>query len=365
MTDVVERSSAVESGNRRRRVLLVFAGSTLAAFTLTVALAELRFIPLQVGDAYFYARMGVGYPADQIAAPFGQRILVPMLVAGLPFRVPWGFAVVSSVMLGGTFTAMHRLLTGLFTRRVAWIGLAMLAVSGLVYNVLVTPLLVDGVVLLAAAIVFVCLVEDRWTPLLLVMPLAVAGHELSLVLLVPIAITAWRRKKLPDAAVAGVLAVGMWWVLHRSGWVVPVNDRSNLLDAEHREEMVHWNAAKYGTTVGAVWAHVLGSYGVAWLLMPAGWKNGNRVLKDGVWMLPACAVLCLTGSDWGRMFLPVMPVVIGLACAAVAGASPDEAEPSATFVPVERGHDDDAGTASPGRQVVETAAATTAVPVRP
>jgi hypothetical protein len=204
--------------------------------------------------------------------------------------------------------------------------MAMLAVSGLVYNVLVTPFLVDGVVLLAAAIVFMCLVEDRWTPLLLVMPLAVAGHELSLVLLIPIAITAWRRKKLPDAAVVGVLGVGMWWVLHRSGWVVPVNDRSNLFDAAHREEMIHWNAMNNGTVLGAVWVHLLGSYGIAWLLAPAGWKRGGRVLKDGVWMLPACAVLCLNGSDWGRMFLPAMPVVIGLACAVVGSGDRDAVE---------------------------------------
>lgn len=312
-----------------KRQIAVFTATTTIAFALIAWRAELRFIPLDPGaDSFYYARMAVGYPDHLILSPFQQRILIPLLIHALPFPVPWGFAVVNSAMLGVTFTAMYRLLTRWFTARVVWFGLAVLATCGLVTGIIGNPYYVDVAVLAAAAVVFVCLEEDRWTPLLLVVPLAVASHELSLVLLIPIAITGWRQKKIPDAVVLGVLGVGMWWVMHRSGWIIPKNTRPNLFTAGYREEMVRFNAMRNGTVMGAVWVHVMASYGVAWLLAPLGVKGASRVLKDGLWMLPACAVLCLTGSDWSRMFLPAMPVVIGLACAAMSPAGKQTAEPA-------------------------------------
>jgi len=38
-----------------------------------------------------------------------------------------------------------------------------------------------------------------------------------------------------------------------------------------------------------------------------------------MWMLPVAGVACLGATNWGRMFTPVLPAVIAIACAGVTG----------------------------------------------
>lgn len=302
----------------------MFGIATAVAFALIVARAELRFIPLDPGhDSYHYARMAHGFPDHHIWAPFRNRPLVPLIVALLPLPVTWGFATATSVLLGAATAGVHRFLTRWFTGRVVWFGVALFATAGVVTELVRMPFLVDAAVLAIAAWVFVWLAEDRWLPILVVMPLAVAAHDLTLALLVPIGLTAWRRNRVPDAAVTGVLAVGVWWVLHRTGWLITVNDRGNMLDAGWREEMVRWNAAKFGSVPGAVWAHLLASFGVAWVFAAAGIRRAPRLVRDGAWMLPLLLALTMTASNWGRLFLPAAPVIVAMACAALPGERRD------------------------------------------
>ena len=237
--------------------------------------AELRFIPLDGNDGYFYARMAHGYPGDTILPPFRSRIFTPMLVSALPFPVPVGFAFVTAVATGATVAVMDRLLRRWFPVRVVWLGLALLVVAPNLVNI-ADPYRVDAALAAFCAAIMLALATKRWVWILLLMPLAVVNHELVAVMLIPIGITAWRERRVPDAVLVAALSIAAWWVMHLTGWVVLENDRGNLLDADYREEMIRWNAYKYRTVPGAVWAHFIASIGILGLLAPFGWRRARR-----------------------------------------------------------------------------------------
>lgn len=310
-----------------RRFAVISGAVSIVVFLLVASRAELRFLPSERGlDSWHYTRMAEGFPKDWVDPPFRNRLFIPTVVQVLPLPTQWGFAVVTSLLLGVSFAGIDQLLRRWFTPRMALVGLALLASVGSLTNLVEQPFYVDAAVLAAAVFVLLCLERGWWLALVVLMPVAVASHDLTLLLLVPIGLTAWRAKKLPDAAVIGVVSIGTWWFLHRSGILVPTNTRANMLDASYRSAMIDWNLQKYRTFPGAVWAHLVFGVGVLGLLAPFGVKRGPQVARDSLWMLPICCVLCLTASDWGRLLLPVLPALTVLACATIAAASSGRAE---------------------------------------
>lgn len=299
------------------KFVYVLISSSVLMLGMIVLCADLRQVPQPGSDDWHYAHMALGYPDESILSPFRHRVLVPWVAAALPLPVPWGFATVSAGLLGVAFAALWRFVSALSSERTACFGLALLFVSGFVTRVVMSPFVVDAVVLAATTLVFMFLHERRWFLLILAMPVAIAGHELSLLLLIPIMLTAWRERQLPPASVASLLAVVMWWILHKSAWLVAPNNGPNLLDPDFRSEMIRWNAMTHGSIARSIWFHLVTSFGVGWFLAPFGLKRTNQLLRDGLWILPFAAVLCFTASDWGRMFQIATPVIIGLACISI------------------------------------------------
>ena len=298
----------------RARSAVLFATVTAFAFAMVAWRAELRVPGLEPGvDGFHYSAMAHGLPEERILAPFRSRIFTPGLVAVLPFEVTWGFAVVTAAATGAAVAIMDRLLRLWFSVRIVWFGLALLAVSPLLFNP-ADPFRVDTPLVAFSAAIMLALATKRWLWVVALMPLAVVNHELALVLLIPILIVAWREDRVPGAVVTAGLSIAAYWVMHRSGWIVLENDRGNILHADYREEMVRWNAQKYGTVMGAVWAHFVGSIGILGLLAPFGWRHAPQVVKDTTWILVPCTVGILTASDWGRLFLPALPVLVVLSC---------------------------------------------------
>ena len=312
----------IESMSSRARTTALFASVAAFAFALIAWRAELRFIPLARDDGFFYSRMAHGDPDRLVLAPFRNRIFTPMLVSALPLPVPWGFALVTAVAAGATVAVMDRLLRLWFSMRVVWFGLALVVVSPLFLNA-VDPVRVDTPLLAFSAAILYALATNRWTWLFALVPLATVNHELVLVLLIPIALTAWRQQRIRDAALVGGLSIVAWWVMHRSGWLVAENDRKNLFDAAYREEMVQWNAKKYGTVMGALWSHGVASIGILGLLAPFGWRRAPQLVKDATWVLIPCTIGIFTASDWGRLFTPALPVLVALSCVAATRLSGD------------------------------------------
>lgn len=333
-----------------KRPTALFAGAVLGHLLLTWGRAE----AVTTGDGMAYSLMADG-AWHLVASPFAHRVLTPFLASTLPIPDLWAFALVAAMFTGIAFVALDRFLRAMFPDRIVLLGLAVLAMSGPLALVLEVPSYIDAGTLAAACVVFVGLQEKRWMLVLAAVALGVANHEMALLLLVPTGITAWRERKLADGVVVGVVGVGVWWFLHRSGLVVDPNEAPNLLDAEWRAEVLAVNVDEFNSVLGAIWWHARESYGVAWLLAPLGWLGARRLVRDGAWMLPLCVVACLGASNWGRMFTPAAPVIIALACAAVSGRGAqglgEEAGPAGTVELVPSG---DAGTATepgPSRRV--------------
>jgi len=68
-----------------------------------------------------------------------------------------------------------------------------------------------------------------------------------------------------------------------------------------------------------MWWHARTAFGVALILAPLGWGKADLLTRDAMWMLPVAGVACLGATNWGRMFTPVLPAVIAMACAGVTG----------------------------------------------
>lgn len=300
-----------------KRTTGIFGGTALGSLAVMAVLADLN--PpggASLGDGRYYTAMAEG-SWHTMVSPFAHRILSPLLASSLPVPTQWGFAIVAALFTGIAFAAMDRFLAGMFPNRIVLLGLALLATCGSLRQVLEVPAYTDAGTLAAAAVVFVGLREKRWLLVLIALPLGVANHEMALLLLVPVLIQAWRQKAWADGAVVAILSVGMWWVLHRSGLFMFANDAPNLLDAAWRQSVITTNTDIYGSISGGIWWHAMNSYGVAWFLALFGVRRVTQVARDGLWMLPLCAVAAMGATNWGRMFTPLAPALIAAACAAV------------------------------------------------
>lgn len=297
------------------RTLAVFAVAALASFAVMLVAADLS---RTAGDGNYYTMMADGGWLTT-PSPFSNRILSPMIAALLPLPAQWAFAVVAAVWTGVAFAALDRLLGSMFPSRTVWLGLALLATCGPLRQVLEVPAYIDAGTLATSCVVFVGLRERRWLLVVVALAFGVANHEMALLLVVPIGLTAWRERKLADGMLAAVVAGAAWWFLHRSGLVIDINNAPNLTDPVWRAEVVGVNVDQYHSVAGAVWWHAMTGWGVALILAPLGWRRAPQLARDGVWILPLCAVACLGATNWGRMFTPAAPVLIVLACAAVSG----------------------------------------------
>ena len=76
--------------------------------------------------------------------------------------------------------------------------------------------------------------------------------------------------------------------------------------------MIRWNAAKYGSVAGALWSHFTQYIGILGLLAPFGWRRSPQLIRDATRYLVPCCLAALTASDWGRLFIPALPVLVAL-----------------------------------------------------
>ena len=134
---------------------------------------------------------------------------------------------VTALATGVTIAVMDRMLRLWFPVRVVWFGLALVAVSPLLVDVS-DPYRVDALLAAFSAAVLFCLATRRWTWVIALMPIATMNHELILVLLIPILLTAGLTDRRAAGATVALLSLVAWWVAHQSGWIVLPNDRVNL-----------------------------------------------------------------------------------------------------------------------------------------
>lgn len=292
----------------------------VVALGVLLALLVCRADPLSLGsDPWIYQHMAEDPLGYLPLAPFGYRVLTPLLVSVLPLPVPMGFTLVSWAGLAGAALVVRRTATALSSPARGLAAMVLLLGSGLCLQVIRVPYVTDPLTLALGAGALELGRRRRWVAVAVLLTIGAANRETALFLLLPLAAWAvaghgwsWRSGRIVAALAAGpalVTAVLRWTPL-LYGETVPAR-------VQTPGQVLAFNADHAGGAGGYLLLAAVSATGV---LVPVLIANRTRIrgyLAASLLFVVPNALAVLGATDWPRVLGPSILVLAPAAAVVV------------------------------------------------
>jgi len=176
------------TGPRAISPWLVFAASV--AFFSAIVSVYWNASLAHFNDARYYVSMAQ-HPFHFTVAPWGFRILTPILVWLIHAPAVYGFAAVNVISLAATAAMLYAYLLEFYEPRVAMFGVALFAVSPAVLIEMKWVVDVDAFLFAMVMLAFLALARRQWALLGAAMVLGVLDKETMLFVLLPLAVVGY------------------------------------------------------------------------------------------------------------------------------------------------------------------------------
>jgi hypothetical protein len=254
-------------------------------------------------------------------APWGFRVLTPLIVHLLHLGNKLGFDVVTVCALALTATLMQDYLRHFVTPKKALVGTAMFVGSSFAVFAAANPWLVDplgGLTIIAA---LYAARRDKWIWLLPILPLSFAARESAFALIVfalgPIVVVdrsaGWKARG-TSLGVGIALTVALIVILQSTLFFRTLAPQSHKAFSLHDMVQRQLQNSALGFGIRGIIALFVLSWGALWIAFVIGWKRSHMWVKlTGVMLLPIAGSV-LVATDGVRMLSYMFPVLIAVAC---------------------------------------------------
>ncbi len=269
-------------------------------------------------DAAYYLAMSKR-PFTFTIAPFGYRILSPLLVHLMPVSIDCGWKILAALSILAAQGTLLLFLNDLgFSARYWMLGVAFLGFSYIGIRVVTQPISPDPLNTFLLMLLFIGTIRQQ--PTLSGAALALGAlNRASMLLFAPIYY--FGRQKIGTRiepllkcallalpAVAVVMAVRFLLFHHSQPFA-----HTDVLDVVQYQ-------ARRGNLLLAITGHFAFTYSFLWLLAPAGLRQAPPVLRKLSYAIVVIVMIhCFFAADWGRMIALAFPVVIPLSLYALRG----------------------------------------------
>jgi hypothetical protein len=243
-----------------------------------------------------------------VEAPFGYRVLVPRIVALLPWSHDVGFRLITVLSLGATAVIVHRWISMHVRSDRAVIATALLAVSGPMVFVTTNPYLTDGPAWLVIAATLLLADAGRSATAGAVNACGVLVRESVVAALVVPAVRLARTRCWRDLTLLLAPAVAVLVVTRATPilWGEAVPGSGVMPFGEVLSQQAEW----YGSVGGAAVIAIAYSWGAAMLASPAWIRSALPDVRTPVAVYGACCLApLLIAVDWTRLLGHLFPLV--------------------------------------------------------
>ncbi len=306
------------TGPRAISPWLVFAASV--AFFSAIVSVYWNASLAHFNDARYYVSMAQ-HPFHFTVAPWGFRILTPILVWLIHAPAVYGFAAVNVISLAATAAMLYAYLLEFYEPRVAMFGVALFAVSPAVLIEMKWVVDVDAFLFAMVMLAFLALARRQWALLGAAMVLGVLDKETMLFVLLPLAVVGYSEYRFAPRrrwmALLG-LPVLIYVLVHYTPLVFrPVPGTydyfsiSNLRFVFHEQQQLAGGGAGYSF----FWSMV-DTFGALWILAMLFVRRADRRIRHTIVFLVPVLASVLLADNWSRVLALAFVVIIPLVCAA-------------------------------------------------